>query len=72
MYKTKVCGVDIRIGDVLEDISGHTCIVYDLWNLLDGGYLVVGFYWINRYGILYDDCISEVVFTTKFKKKLKI
>ena len=72
MYKTKICGVDISVGDILEDCSGHACIVYDLWNLLDGGNIVVSFYWINRYGILYDDCVSEVTFTAKFKRKVKI
>lgn len=72
MYKAKVCGVDIRVGDVLEDSSGNACIVYKLWRLSDRGAIIINFYWISCRRSMYNDCATDRSFPTVFKKKLKI
>lgn len=72
MDKTKVCGVDVSVGDVFEDHSGNPCIVYDLFSLSKGSELIINFYWIDMYGNLYDDYVSETRFASVFKKKLGI
>lgn len=72
MYKAKICGVDISVGDVLEDSSGNACTVYRLWRLCDRGAIIISFYWVNCRGNLYDDCATDRTFPIVFKRKLKI
>lgn len=72
MYKDKVCGVDIRVGDMLKDHRGNTCIVYKLRRFSDRGETIISFYWISIYGNLYDECVGETGFASIFKEKLKI
>jgi hypothetical protein len=72
MYKTKICGVDISVGDMFKDRGGNTCVVYKLWRVRGSGELVVSFYWISIYRNLCEDCVSGNGFAALFKKKIKI